>query len=233
MSFITYSALATYNNTTGGTSFTTGSASSTSGSLLLAFVHNVLGSAPTTPTFSGHGLTWDQVATVTFNTTGTPLNRVTVFRAWVTTGTSGTFVASFGATSQTGGYVRVIQIQGTIDGSGNNGSSCIAQFPTNSANATANPNITMSALHSSGASAVFFCFGNDINVFGGTAETDWNEVDDVGFNTPATGSYFGYRIATVDNTVTVTRAASDWGGIAVEVLSALNPARRRAVICTS
>lgn len=231
MSFITYTALGTYNSTTAATSFVTNSTTSASGTLLLAFVHNALGSAPTTPTFSGHGLTWAQVATVTFNTIATPLNRVTVFRAWCTTGTTGTFTADFGGVSQSGGYVRVVQFRGVKSGSADNGASSIAQFPTNRGDASSNPNITMSALAADGSSAVVYCFGNDINVFTATPETDWVEQDDVGFNTPATGSYLGYRIPTTDNTVTVTRGASDWGGIAIEVLSTPNPARRRVVVC--
>jgi hypothetical protein len=66
-------------------------------------------------------------------------------------------------------------------------------------------------------------FYNDVNPFGGTAETDWTEDVDGGLGTPA-GQYAVHRNSTTDNTILVTAASSNWIGVAIQFSG------RRAVI---
>jgi hypothetical protein len=90
--------------------YVTGSWTPTANRLVLACVENARTGTPTTPTLSGNGLTWTQVATYV-NDTVDPQFRLTVFVA--KTGGSpsaGAVTASFGGVSQIGGSIIVDEL---------------------------------------------------------------------------------------------------------------------------
>jgi hypothetical protein len=196
----------------------------TSGRLYLLFVSNAKATSPEEATVTGTSQTWTKIDGLTFNTIGTPTQRVTVYRFLAASTFSATTSISFGAT-QLSISSHIYQINGMVT-TGTNGSDAIVQAVTNSADATANPSVTMAAI-SNGRNAVVSYFGNDINPFGGTVEAGWTQEFNVGYASPDRGDYSMYRLTTTDNTPTVTAASSDWAGIAIEIKSA---ARRRIII---
>lgn len=196
----------------------------TSGRLYLLFVSNAKATTPEEATATGTSQTWTKVDGLTFNTVGTPTQRITVYRFLAASTFSATTTISFGAT-QLGISSHIYEITG-MDATGTNGSGAIVQAVSNSADATANPNVTMAAI-SSGSNAVVSYFANDINPFGGTVEAGWTQDFNTGYASPDRGDYSMYRIGGSDNTPTVTAASSDWAGIAIEIKSA---SRRRIII---
>jgi hypothetical protein len=197
---------------------TSSSFTPTANALVLCGVVNSKASTPDTPTVSGNGLTWVQIATVTFGTIASATIRATLFRALGAGPTNGATTADFAGVNQTGAHVFVGQFR-FADTTGTNGSGAIVQSTTNRADSGANPVITLSAL-ASARNGVFGWLGNAVNGFGGTNETNWSEDYDGGYNTPATGGYATHISPTSDNTVNVTMTAANWGGIAVEVKAA-------------
>lgn len=205
-------------STTAASSYATGASfTPTANALCLCGVVNSKASAPDTPTVSGNGLTWVQIATVTFNSIASPTVRATLFRALGASPSNGATTADFGGVNQTGGHIFVCQFKNT-DTSGTNGSGAIVQSTTNRGDASANPNITLSALAQS-RNAVFAWFGNSLNGFAGTAETGWTEDYDGGYNTPATGGYATHHIGLNDASIAVTASSSSWGGVGAEIKS--------------
>jgi hypothetical protein len=168
------------------------------------------------------------VANVAYDTTGTPLHRMFLFVAQRKLWTGGAGVAQqltvdVSADAATGCAIRPFKLTGTVDATADNGVSALRQVVTGGGNATANPTLTMSALETDALNAVLFMVGTDVNPPGGTAEASWTEWRDTGYTTPPTGEYFMYRLATTDNTPTVTAAAQDWGAVAVEVRAPASP----------
>jgi hypothetical protein len=111
----------------------------------------------------------------------------------------------------TGCEARIVEFSNIT----NAGTAIIVQSVTNSAD-SGSPSLTLAALQGGGTNAVFAAFGNDSNPFGGVNENGWVEDWDDGYNPPTTGLYTTYRLATTDNTITVTNT-SVWAGIAVEL----------------
>jgi hypothetical protein len=158
-------------------------------------------------------LTWTSVASV-----GDATNRIQVFRCLpgVLTEAEDISLGTFGGGSTGNSYV-IYEITGVVT-TGTNGSDAIVQAVTQTATTGTNPSISLAALSSSRAS-VMGIFSNNASPFGGTAETDWTEIQDVGYSTPTTGYYETRRHLTSDNTVTVTSASSTWIGVAIELQS--------------
>jgi hypothetical protein len=215
---ITFRGIGQTNTTAGATSYTVATSNAPSANaLVLVAVINSKASAPDTPTLTGHGMTWVQVLTTNFNVLATPIARLTVFRGMTNnTPTATALVADFAGATQTGCNIRAVNCSNALS-TGSHGANAVIQAVANGANASANPSITLAALNSSGRNNVVAFFGNDSNGFAGTAENNWVEDWDSGYNTPATGGYCVYRLATTDNTVVVTAGSGDWAGIAIEV----------------
>lgn len=116
----------------------------------------------------------------------------------------------------TGGSIRIIELTGVDVDTAGNGAGALVQQQSASNQTSANPALTLSSLTGSD-DAVVACFVNDVNPFAGAAEAGWTENIDTGYNTPTTGHAIYSRLATTDNTVVVTRAATDWGGWAAEI----------------
>jgi hypothetical protein len=116
--------------------------------LILATIQsrpNNLALTPATPTMTGNGLTWVQVATK-LDDSGD--HRVTMFRAMVASPTEGTATIDFGGQLQEFCMWSIIEVRGT-DTSGTNGSGAIVQSATGTATAESVLVVALSALASS------------------------------------------------------------------------------------
>jgi len=228
---ITAADLTEDGSATTASSYTTASVTPSSNNLVLAWVTNSKGSTPDTPTLSGNGLTWVQVATVTWGTSGTPTKRTTLFRAMGSAPTSGAVTIAFGGVNQTGCLWSIQQFDGVVT-SGTNGSGAVVQSVTGRANSagTGGLSITLAALSSS-LNATAGGFSNRINsstsLSAGAGYT--------AFPGAAVGIPAGIRAewdATGTTTVNMTQSAtSDIAGIAVEI-GALPPADSSDLVLT-
>jgi len=206
-------------STTNDTSFTTASITPTANNLVLAWVTNTKGTTPDTPTLSGNGLTWVQVATVTWGTIAAPTARTTLFRAMGAAPSAGAVTISFGATNnQTGCAWSIIMFSGVVT-SGTNGSDAVVQSLTNRIDASTALTITLAALGDA-ANASAGGFSNmknqDTSI---TAGEGYTISAGASYNSPKTSIRSEWQ-TTGSTTVNVTSTSSDIGGIAVEVKAA-------------
>lgn len=191
------------------------------GALVLAIIAS--GGSEDSPT-----LQWDDTIPYSFAHVGTFQAKAVgdidlyIFRAqrstWGATARSATFGLLLDAAN--GCDMRIIQLTGVHDDSANNGAGAIIQSVSAVNQGSANPSLGLAPLDAAGDSAVIAGFSGDTNPFGADPETDWTEYRDGGYSTPLTSLGIYYRLATTDNTVTVTRAADDWGGWAAEIKAA-------------
>lgn len=183
------------------------------GKIYIVFAGTTNSTTPATVSLSGGATTWNEIANIVSD--GSTM-RIQAFRYAPGSNETTTVTVNYTG-SQDGGFVIGYAVTGA-DVTGTNGSNAIVQSATDAIDANANPTITMTAI-SSNRNAVVCGFINTLNPFGGTAETDWTETEDNGYNTPTTGGYGMYRLSTTDNTPTVTAASSNWAGIAIEIKS--------------
>ena len=158
---ITAAALTGSNSTTDASSYNTASITPTADRLVLAAVLSKKASAPDTPTLSGNGLTWVQVATVTFHTIGTPILRLTLFRAMGASPSTGAVTIDFGGATQLSCAWSLVEFA-DIDTGGTNGSAAVVQSATNAADAVAAQallTVTLAAFGSAG-NATYGAFGS-------------------------------------------------------------------------
>jgi hypothetical protein len=201
--------------------------------LILAWVSNsVTTTPPGTPTLTGNGLTWVQVATVTWGTIATPLRRTTLFRAMGAAPATDQVTIDFGTgNTQTGCFWSIIQF-GNVDTSGTNGSGAVVQAVTgrtDSAPSGTGLTITLAALGDV-SNATAGGFSNAINSStsisagaGYTASTNRYEAN------PSHSQRAEWRAAG-STTVNVTQSAtSNIGGIGVEIRSAPSATLYRSV----
>jgi len=217
---IAFTDLGNQNTTSGATSYSTAASYSPAADTLVLALVNITDTAPVgdVGTFDGNGTTgWPQILNVSFNNDGSGnLHRLYIFRYMSNAPTAGVGTFNWSA-GGLGCAIRVVQFSNT-DTSGSGGSGAIVQSLTATNEAAADPAVTLSALDASGRNAVIVLVGDDVNNAADIApETDWTEIAEVAFNTPATGTAFVYRLATTDNTVTTTATSRDWGIAAVEI----------------
>jgi hypothetical protein len=126
--------VAEVHSSTDAVSYATGSWTPTASRLEVASVLNSFSGAPNTPTMTGNGLTWSQVATYQPDTSGTQY-RMTLFVALSgASPTTGATTADFAAQLEAGGDISIEEFSGAdISGTALN---AIAQSVTGSANAT-------------------------------------------------------------------------------------------------
>lgn len=208
---LTFASLGSVHTGTNATTYATTSYTPTSNALVLATVINTLIAGATVPTFAGNGLTWVEVATVTYNA---GVNRITLFRAMGSSPSAGVGTASFGGATQNSCSVRVQEFQGAVT-TGSGGSGAVVQSGTGAATGTA-ASVTLSALTVS-TNSVFAVAGNLTIPYAGTVEGGWTEDYDGGNSSPNTGMLTMYRLATTDNTPSVTAASMSWAMIAIEI----------------
>ena len=158
---ITVSALTSGGSGTDATSYTTASVTPTANRLILGWVlQNVSGAVPT-PSLSGNGLTWVEVRTVGFDTTGTRYS-LSLFRAMGSSPTTGAITISYGATTVGGCTYSFLEFDG-VDTTGLNGAGAVvqsAQYPVSPpSSASTSGSITLAAFGSSNnMAAAGFCW---------------------------------------------------------------------------
>lgn len=203
----------------GGTTSTTASITPTGNDLVIACVaHQVLSGTVATPTLSGNGITWTQVATRT--DTGV-LRRITLFRGMVASPTTGAVTIDFGGQSQLRSGWNIVQFSG-IDTGGSDGSAAVVQSATN-AQSDASPQ--------TGITVTLAAFGSTDNAtFGclryGASASGANLTEGSGFTSLAevasTSSYASEYKASNDTSVDWTWDSSSTfsQAIAIEIKAA-------------
>src|SRR3990170_4700767 len=100
----------------------------TNGDIVFVLVGNTGSSALVPDSLAGNGQTWTQVATLPFNTNGTPTYRLTVYRALIAAASAGVLTVTF-ASNQTGCLVVVVSVAGSKT-TGTNGADAHVQVAT-------------------------------------------------------------------------------------------------------
>ena len=212
---LSFTALVMTSSTSNLSSFASASFTPTANALVLVTVANTKASAADTPTLTGNGLTYVQVASTTWD--ASTAKRITLFRAMGSSPSAGAVTADFAGAGQTGCHICAVQFTG-VDTSGTNGSGAIVQSGTNSGG-TASVTVTLSALTGS-ANAVYMASANRTVPFTGTPEAGWTENNDTSHASPNHGFSDIYRIGTTDNTPSTSIASDNWGAVAVEIKKA-------------
>jgi hypothetical protein len=204
-------SLTTFSSDAGGTSFNTASISPTANRLVLASVLNADsdGSAAT-PTGSGNGLTWQQIATVTFFS---GLARLTLFRAMGASPSAGAFTASFGADSQDiVCTINICEIGDGVETGGSHGSAAVVQNDPNTGDGTALSAALAAFTSANNATFAVWAGSNETSAI--TDEVGWTEVNEIA----------GVLMAFLDDpdtTPTATQTVNDeWAAIAIEIAAA-------------
>lgn len=202
------------NSNTNATSYATASLTFTAGRLWCAAISNRQSAATVaTPTITNFA----QIATVAFNTTGSPLERTTLFRS--TSASNGVQTIDFAGVTQANCQWIFFEIAG-CDTTGTNGANAIVQSTTNTDDANAGSGITVTlAAFGSAANGTVGAFGyaatsaQSITAGSGFAELD---------EQTATGAEVGHVSvewrADNDTTVDITTSnTSAVAGIAAEI----------------
>jgi len=122
-------------STTDATSYATASVTPTADALVLASVVSTGpdNTTPNTPTCTGNGLTWVQVASNLFDDAGTVRARLTLFRAMGGSPSAGALTFDFGGQAQVRAAWTVSERTG-VDTGGTNGSAAVVQNATGAGN---------------------------------------------------------------------------------------------------
>lgn len=200
------------------TSYATASVTPTANRLVLVAVHSAnQNETPGTPTLSGNGLTYVQVATVLFDTIAAPDGRLTLFRAMGAAPSAGAITISFTA-NQDGANWSVVECSGTDTG-GTNGSAAVVQSATNRTNSASSLTVTLAAFGSTdNATYGAFAIGATQALVQGTGFTEIHEVQSS--DTPARSTMTEWRN---DNDTSVDgswASLNTAAGIAIEIKAA-------------
>lgn len=218
---ITLTALTSGESDVDATSQATASITPGANRLVLATITTQGGGPPATPTATGNGLTWVQVATVTYNTVADPFKRITLFRAMGSAPSAGAVTFDFGAETQVRFAWSVVESNNEVDTGGTNGSAAVVQSATNNANAVTSLTVTLAAFGSAN-NATYGAFG--ISVIEVQAPgAGFTEIHDIG---PAAETIRIHTEWRSDNDTTVDQSsvtAADRGGIAIEIKAAATP----------
>lgn len=217
-SLITTRNLTTSGDSVDATSFATAAVTPKANHLILAWVYTIAATTPTTPTASGNGLTWVEVATVLDSDS---LRRLTLFRALGTAPTAGSLTFDFASQTQTGCVWSVAEFSG-VDTGGTNGSSAIVQYDTEASVGTVSSLTATLAAFTSTSNATAGGFGYPLNNGNGTSGTGFAELGERFQGGPNQAIYTEFRGDT-DTTVDISIGASSVPivGIAVEIKTAL------------
>ena len=180
---------------------------------MLAAVVSTIAAGPNTPTATGAGLTWVQVATVAYS--GASTRRLTVFRAAGASPSAGAVTFDFAGQTQGSFAWSIIQFAGADEG-GTNGSAAVVQSTTNTAVTTTSITATLAALENSANMAVVFV-GRDLNS-AITPDANFTEISDVLVNNGPLS--LESEVALGRTSATATYTSSTAGSIAVEIKSA-------------
>ncbi|HEU5183560.1 MAG TPA: Ig-like domain-containing protein [Gemmatimonadaceae bacterium] len=155
---ITPTLLTSGNNTVNQKVYTTSSIAAAPNALILVAVvgHRIYGANPS-PIVTGGGMTtWEEVATVTFDPVGSPLKRITLYRAMSPSPGSGPITIAFPNNVSNAQWI-VTQWEG-VDASGTNGSGAIVQTGSARADAVSGLSVTLAPFESA-INAAYGVFG--------------------------------------------------------------------------
>lgn len=210
---IAFNHLTNGSSATDASSYSTASVSPASNALVLAWVITNRSGVSAAPTCSGNGLTWTQVATITFNTIASPNRRLTLFKALGASPSAGAVTFDFG------GNTQLNALWGVSEFSSVNTTTPVVQSATNATDSANGLTVTLAAFGSA-TNAAFGCFSN--NNFGGgmTPGAGFTEIFDFSIAENNTRLQAEYQLAE-DTTVDVSGWASNAGaGIAIEIAEA-------------
>lgn len=213
---IWFRALTNSTSSTQAAEYTTPAFTPTANALIICTVITSKASTPEGHTVNSlHGF-WRQLFNSGFNTLGTPLNRLTVWYCKVTNAVSSTLTNTTAAVNQTGCLIQVVEFN-DVDMTDDSGIWGIRQSNIQTADATANPGVTLSPVMFADASGVgrnaafAICGAGDVNPANITNEVNWitNAIGNIGYNTPSTGLFTSYRLAHTDSSITFSNNASE------------------------
>jgi hypothetical protein len=185
---------------------------------LLAVVHSDAATEATVPTVtSTTGLTFVQVgSSMPFDTIAANIHRLTLFRALKSSGLSaGTYTVNFGDAA-TGCAAQLVEVSDVLT-TGVDGANAVRNITTGSANAGANPSVTMGAFLQAYNSA-YVCFGLDTAVIP-TVGAGFSSLGVETYATPTTTLYAQHRANGIGTTANCTATSSDWAAIAIELVA--------------
>ena len=211
---ITATLLTSGASDTDADSYATASITPPANELIVVDVLNTDTVTPATPTLSGNGLTWVEIATVTFDTIATPKRRLTRFRSMGASPSAGAITIT--AASSTGCGWVVSSFSG-VDTSGANGSGAVVQSASNSANAAASLNVALAAFADAVNNVALGAHATDstISLVVGAGFTELAEAT---ITLPGSSLQTEYKVGE-DTSVDASASAGtpDWGGIAMEI----------------
>jgi len=216
---ITKTNLTSGTNTTDATSFQTANITPTANRLvLLAVLSTIASTTPNTPTASGNGLTYVEIANITFHTIASPWSRLTIFRAMGASPTTGRITMDFGGQTQGSCNWSVAEFDG-INTSGTHGSGAIVQSASNSADASAGPlTVTLAAFgHADNATYATFASGLNGSF---TPNGSLTEIHDTAINSPAATLETCWYAGNDTSPDATPNTTGDLAGIAIEIKSA-------------
>lgn len=184
--------------------------------ILLAVTSREAGSDPAdTPTISGNGLTWVQVAGRDNTSDVNNALRTTVFRAMGAAPSAGVVTITFVATQRN--CVWSVVEFGGVDTSGTNGSGAIVQSANNGANNAASLLVTLAAFSGLG-NATFGAFGTIADATSlavGTGFTQLHQERATGEVTRMLTEWRSDNDTSVD--ASISAGTTDWAAVAVEI----------------
>lgn len=149
-----------------------------------------------------HG-TWYQISETPFNTLAAGLNRLSVWYCKASA-TSSTLTNKFTGAA-TGCIICAFEFNGT-DMTTPTGVNAVRQAAIQAIDVTASPSHTLgAAMQQDGRNATVAILGvGGVNPASITNEVNWTSIADIGYNTPSTGLFATYRLASVDSSITFT-----------------------------
>ena len=205
-------------DTSNTSSYTSGTVAFVANRLyLLAVAHSDAAAEATQPTIGAgtSGLTFVNIGSVPFDTIASNLHRLTVFRALLTGSVfSSTFTVNFGDAS-TGCLTQLTEVSSVVT-TGTAGADAVRNIVTGSANAGANPSITLAAFAAT-KNGTWGCFATDIAT-APTAGSGLTALAATTYATPTTGLFTEWQ-QTNNTSVNCTLTTSDWGGLALELVA--------------
>ena len=214
---ITQALLTADQDNSNSTSYATASITPTGNQLGLLAVLNTTGSGAGTPTVSGNGLTYVEIANVTFNDIAGGASRLTIFRTMDASPSTGVATIDFGAATQSGCCWSFREFDG-VDTGGTNGSAAVVQSVTNRVDGNTSLTVTLAAFGSA-SNATYGAFGNDIASDTFTQGTGFTTLDTEGHNFPPETLFTEWRNDN-DTTVDASASSGDMGGIGIEIKAA-------------
>lgn len=197
---------------TDATTYSTGSYTPTASRLMVAAVENSKVGTPETPTLTGNGLTWTQVATEQTATN----TRLTVFVALSGASPSaGAVTSAHGGATQISGSIDVVEVDGA-DLSGTALAAVVQSKTGGSASTATSGSVAMD----NAPVAANRCFSAWVHAAqeASTPRASWTEIADLSHGTPGRGVETQWRSDAAEQTGSASwTTAATWGGVVMEI----------------